>query len=404
MIQYIPKFKPIPIQTPELINYPGLFQYTPNIENAIWSPFERSSALILEEQFKMFQKKGSDFSKVIIGNYSYDFNDFMQTNIQDPFRRRFIKYDFPHLIPNMERHNRFYNDSQANYSNFGASNTFRWMTLDDMTNNMNNNLYFSKVTWKVFSNLQFKVPNQLDFFKGEVLGTLEKYVENMTNEINNLECNTNYDEYLNKIIDNETFCQQIFLMYTVEGPLYKYLNKSLRSKKGRTKIKFFYTAMMAAFEYFSNRSWIYLIIDNKISKMDDFLLVYRGHDIDEEQIKEYQQKIEIDKNIEFNEAFLSTSMIKEKAMCFMNKNSQKMQAIFKIKLFLRNKNEFAYLKYGRLSVFPEDEILLKSGTHLKIIRTKEINDGTYHISAETVPLDFHESSFFSKIKPFAQDF
>ena len=122
----------------------------------IWVPYDLSDNQLLETSYQNFIKGIKD--ELIIGDYSYDFKKWMQTNIHDNYKQRPIKRDLPSNITNIMRKNRFQE------SLISSENKNKINQIDEY--NIKNLLEEVEFKFNVIKNnyINFKVPKHLPGF------------------------------------------------------------------------------------------------------------------------------------------------------------------------------------------------------------------------------------------------
>ena len=159
-------------------------------------------------------------------------------------------------------------------------------------------------------------------------------------------------------------------MYTEEGYLYIKMNYVLRTHdvNAFSSIKFYYTALMTAFEFYAKKNV------RKEKNKTDFITIYRGGGISNEEIKYFQNPENLFKCRRYSE-FLSFSEKEQTALKFMNKAKSDLRAVIKVHLDLHDNNKDFIKLSSELSLFPtEEEVLLRSGAIFELHEVKELND------------------------------
>ncbi len=136
-------------------------------------------------------------------------------------------------------------------------------------------------------NIKLEINSDLCFFKNNeyISMPFEKFISILKDEIKYLgelyDLNHSikkYHELINKADNSDKFFYIIVKMYTMEGYLYKILNQFLRIKQSIhfDKIIFYYTSLLASFEYLKN-----LNPPNEIV-LDNDLIVHRASKVSED--------------------------------------------------------------------------------------------------------------------------
>ena len=348
-----------------------------NESSASWVPYDLQDNIEIEKNFQNFLKnKNYNFS--IIGDYIIDFENFLQINKKDQNKQRPIKRDLPLNITNIIRKNR-------NYISYISSNN-RLNIIDK--NNLNNLIKgVVECEFKVIPDVNFKikVTEHLNFFNNEINIEFKIFQDLLSSEINDLSIRLNRENVYSKMyldnLNHKNFFVTILKIYTEESFLYQELNRILRdgNSKDYELIKYYYTSLLASFEYFSKENAVKL---NKILNKNNRKL-FRGSYISPEEIKLYTESQNVVRRMD---CFLSSTYDIEIAKGFVNDDNK--SCLIEIEIPDDNNlyKNLALLKDH--SVFSnEKEVLIRSGA-LIYIKKFETNDKTnlHHIRISLISL------------------
>jgi len=346
-------------------------------ENPKWSPYESSDAILIEHFYQKFLK--GEHVEPILGEYKINFEKMFQYHYKETWKQRPIIREIPSKVKNIIRKSRF--DSSIpnlkycepviiQLKEYEAKTKIA--CVDDYVE-----VYFNLIEGKEIKFLILKEfdcilkINFNDYNFESYLAEIKLEMENFSKEINRFNF---YKFFYFSKINKDNFYDSILRMYTAEGFLYKRLNKILREKKleDLKKIKFYYLAMLASFEFCSRTSNIQLksFISKERPHCRKFNL-FRGQTLSKNEIEYYTQN----KNSVriFNE-FLSTSLNEKVSREFALKGNCLMKLVVDYEEIV-DKNYYALLD-SQLSLFPsEREVLLKSGV-LVIFSKLEIENST----------------------------
>ena len=221
--------------------------------------------------------------------------------------------------------------------------------------------------------VEILIPKNLDFLKSEP--KFNPFCNSLNNEIEilsklsifqNKQHPCKYDDEL-KTINESNFYETILRMYTMEGFLYKEVNKILRNSHSNDfhQICYYYTALLASVAFYSKSTSPLMKEENIIKEGEKSLILYRGGGISENEILAYKNSGNSCIIRQIFE-FLSTSYDESKAMLFMKTSKSKFKALYVIEIPLEeHENSIVYL--GNISKFKDEkECLIKSGSLLKV--------------------------------------
>ena len=348
-----------------------------NESSASWVPYDLQDNIEIEKNFQNFLKNKND-NFPIIGDYIIDFENFLQINKKDQNKQRPIKRDLPLNITNIIRKNR-------NYISYISSNN-RLNIIDK--NNLNNLIKgVVECEFKVIPDVNFKikVTEHLNFFNNEINIEFKIFQDLLSSEINDLSIRLNRENVYSKMyldnLNHKNFFVTILKIYTEESFLYQELNRILRdgNSKDYELIKYYYTSLLASFEYFSKENAVKL---NKILNKNNRKL-FRGSYISPEEIKLYTESQNVVRRMD---CFLSSTYDIEIAKGFVNDDNK--SCLIEIEIPDDNNlyKNLALLKDH--SVFSnEKEVLIRSGA-LIYIKKFETNDKTnlHHIRISLISL------------------
>lgn len=371
----------------------------------IWSPYDREDCLFLEYWYQRFLK--GDMTSPRIGDYIIDFCGWIQYHYIDKWRRRAILRTEPSKVSRIYRKSRF--DKNFSFSNYNETiidsikETKKTGKIADLNINFN---YFNisnkykPIEFCIISNSQVKFSIQNYFYKYlntiDLSASFKDYLNNLKLEINKISKELNrfnfYNiDYLNDITER-TFFHSIIKMYTEEGFLYKLVNKVLREKDTKllAQIKFYFSSLLAGFHFFSEHSMdlekykenIPEETQNQIKENKRFY-VYRGTYLTPEELNATSKSIE--KNfciIRIYNEFISTSLKKNIAEGFAHSSGN---CLLELEInYEESKGSFAYLNPEITKFSSEAEVLLRSGSIIKITK----------LQTQRHPMNTNENFFF----------
>ena len=318
-----------------------------------WIPFDMKDNELLEKSYQKFIKGIND--KLIIGNYSYDFEKSTQFNIYNVRKQRPIKREITSNVTNILRKNRFREICISSNNNLMSIDNWKNL-IDDVECEFN---VIPKNTVK------FKVKKNQNFFNGEININFITYIDLLTNEITELSIRFNQNDYYKNLyfdkITEFNFFSLILKMYTEESFLYGTVNKILRdgNPDDYQLIKYYYISLLASFEFCSK-------MDTNNTKL------FVGARISHEEIKLFAESTNL---IMRTDTFLSTTYNINTAKQFLPKEEED-GCLFEIEISndIPDYNNLALMNDH--SVYPtENEVLIKSGSLLfiKKFETKNKN-------------------------------
>ena len=319
-----------------------------------WVPFNSHDNELLEKSYQNFIK-GNEI-KLIIDEYTYDFENWIQININDLEIRTPIKRDLASNVTNIFRKNRFQESS---------------IISDNMMINIGNILDEVECEFKVIpnKNIKFKVPNHLNFFNRRINIEFLKYIELLSNEITQLSIRLNLnniyqDIYLDKITE-KNFFSSILKMYSEESFLYKKVNKILKAGNSDDYIliKYYFISLLASFQFCSQKYCENLKTNLHTSNYK----LFWSSKISFEEIKLYTNS----KNIFRINIFLSTSYEKEKAISYLDENDG---CLFEIEIYDNYCFNNLILMEDHSVFENEKEVVIKSGSLLLIKKFETIEN------------------------------
>jgi len=351
-----------------------------------WSPYDLEDQYNLNKFYKIYladkTKKTVDLK--CCRNKYIDFSLMLQVNNLNPDKIRPIQRCHPKLISNkfLDRPSPLntLNLENINSTKKNYINIINQKTLNDENesksyfNNLNsfnlkklNRIYFnvfpeSKVELEIEEKLSpFEDNFQIDLSLNEIKSILiQELIEIDPNESFH-DQKRYYIEEIEKIENYESFYSRIIYIYTMEGYLYIFLNRSLRlyEKSNLDRIKIYYISLMSSIKYFSKNTTNY----------SKDLIVYRASKITEDEFKEYQNN-NFKNIVRIFYEYLSTSINLEVSLQYIHKDySEIKEVLWQIfipkEIFKDNQNCFADISH--LSEYPNDrEVLLRSGSIIQI--------------------------------------
>jgi len=366
-------------------------------EKPKWAPYDEEDQYILKQTYLKYL---SDKVLNIVelkkpADHFICFSNMLQINKNDPSKQRPVQRCHPNLVTNIVRKNRFYSTDknskinpefieQLKLGEYNFKNFFQ--TINQEKEKKINTIYF-----KVFHEFPCKleIEEQLCFFNdgASIETSLDEIKFILIQEISNLSKHDSnvskkysllkYTKKIKEITDSKSFFKQMVYLYTMEGFLYKKMNNFLRNsdKTAYDIIKYYYTCLLASFQYFSQTTNM-----NK----DNDLIVYRASQCSENEFIEYKTKDNSNIFRIFKE-FLSTSSDPEVPQVFFNKNNPEIKEFFwEIKIpkeiIKYESNNFADISNHSQFIF-EKEILIRSGA---IIHINQILPYTEKIGNTTI--------------------
>jgi len=348
--------------------------------NFQWTPYEAEDQFILKDAYKKYLQ---DKFKSIVelkkpSDYFIDFFKMLQIHKTDSNKNRAIQRFHPKLVSNIVRKNRFCtfnNDFKIKPNILRQQILNGWGFLCFLLESDNNKfININKIFFKIFNEFpcEIEIEEDLCFFEDRtsIQLSLQEIKQVITKEVLNLSQlnghnNNSADFYrseIEKIADCASFFNKILYIYTIEGYLYRQINMLLQilDKSKLENIKYFYTSLLASFQYFSKKT--------KFNCNQD-LIVYRVSEFSDEEAESYNKQN--NKNIYriFNE-FLSTSFDKKISVNYFHKDdSNTKEYLWEITIpkdIVKNEpHNFADI--SNTSIYPhEKEILIRSGAIIQI--------------------------------------
>ena len=273
--------------------------------NEYWVPFDLEDNIKLETCYQN-SLQNIESKIIILGDYEYDVEKFLQINRNDRNKLRIIRRVLPSNTMIIKR-----NDSHF-------SSSIKLHLIDE--NNLSH-LSTVECEFKVIPNqeIKFKVAKNMNFFKNKIDIKFESFKDLLSVEINNLSIklmreNVFSKTYLDKIIEHNFF-DFIMKMYEEESFINKELDLIL--KEGHSNdydlIKYYYTSLLASFEICSKE---YSPKLNKILESNNRKL-YRGCSITPDEFKLYSNSENL---IMITDNFISTTYDIENAHRDLNYN------------------------------------------------------------------------------------
>jgi len=250
-------------------------------EQPIWTPFDLEDECILRKAYEIYldDKTKSKVDLKDPADHFVDFSKMLQINKNDENRQRQVQRCNPKKVTNIVRINRFDTPLLLG-ENKVKLDIIEKLTLDnsECKSFFNNNKKeindkikkINKIIFKVFPVFpcEVEIEEELSFFpdKSVINISMKELKKILIEEISNLgkECenenNNNklssleiYSQKIEEISNFQNFFENIVFIYTLEGYLYKKLNENLRTynKIAFKKIKYFYTCLLASFQYLS---------------------------------------------------------------------------------------------------------------------------------------------------------
>jgi hypothetical protein len=325
-------------------------------EKPIWTPYEQADNDYLEYQYQQYLKRVN--VNVEIGGYAIDFKNWVQYRKEERAKQRPIKRDLRNGVSNVMRKSRFHLD---NLSALSQPKIFQIDPKKNIKGQFQSSNIEKSRDFGIISNklIQVKLLKHLDFQIS--MDDFSTYVKALIEENNILfklsqSSSNSYLNILNKLTEDNFFIS-ILRMYTMESFLYPYVNSVLRNSNSNefNEIKYYYTALMASFNYYSSIS---------APKLKPFVtngnfISYRGSRISENELTLYQDKKNV---LRVMNEFWSTSLNKETALNFIRNTQSGTHCLYEITIPYKDEDDtYAYFD-DSISMFPgENEVLLKSG-------------------------------------------
>ena len=387
------------------------FFYSNNIisvDTTIWIPFEEGINDFLEYQYSNYLKDHS--IETIIGNppeYHIDFEKMIQIDSKNNSKKSILREKSCNIF-NLVRFNKF----QSNFINDNQRLVYHkyYKDLDAIKDCSG----FVHKIFTIFEEMPIEIfyLEKIKIFQDKEISNYEEFIKYLKIEIKNLSKTSifqnkkyfyGYDSFLDNI-KKETFYETILRMYTIEGFLYKELNRVLRNYKyyyeeknfknyvkkfikllnndddELKKISFYYVSLIAAFTYYSEISFQSLIEKDLIKNETNRLNIYRCGLISKEEIKRYEH---VKKNNQYHQIFefISATLNKNQAELYLVNNEEfdKFKVLYIFDIPINQANCYSPVIYlGDFSVFPnEREILIKSGSYLKIEKIEKVDEMYY---------------------------
>ena len=244
------------------------------------------------------------------------------------------------------------------------------------------------------NSIEIEIPSEWACFEKNQIENYESFTKTLKEQIHDMSKTSKYanskhpykyEDYLENL-KPDNFLISIIRMYTEEGFLYKEMNRILRTMAVNEfqNVNYFYIAMIAAFKSFYEQAFERLRTDQDLliqPQYEEFqnyfqnneLICYRGSALSDSELNFYEKE-GVGQFRRMNE-FISTSLSKVQAQYFMNHmvtSPKRAFYQFIIPCYPHSQNCFAYLN-NELSKYNEKEVLLKSGSFVKLEKIDEIN-------------------------------
>ena len=264
-------------------------------QNSTWTPYDEGDNKFLEKHFQLYLlNKNPEVSLGDPPKYKIDFKNWLQINVNETWRQRPIKRDIPSNVKNIIRFNRF--DAETLHENQPKIK----MIENNVQKLLTKKEGYIQKTFRIIPNkeVEILIPKNLDFLKSELL-KFKDFCNLLNNEIEilsklsifqNKQHPCKYDDEL-KTIKESNFYETILRMYTMEGFLYKEVNKILRNSHSNDfhQICYYYTALLASVAFYSKSTLPLMKEENIIKEGEKSLMLYRGGGISENEILEYKK-------------------------------------------------------------------------------------------------------------------